>query len=202
MSSLVQALNDYRSWRTRTFMWTRELSVAQRVMLAFVMAAVTGLVAQVRVPLPFTPVPVTGQVFAALLAGALLGGGFGALSQGIYLALGAAGVPWFAGLTGGSAIVAGVTGGYLVGFIAAAALIGRVTDRVPAARRFWPLFGVMLAGVAVIYACGAAWLSVITSGDWARVFAWGLAPFIGVDVAKAVLAAGIACDRTAPGKAA
>ena len=92
----------WRGVRSRAFEWRSELPVAARIGLAFCMAGVTGLSAQVRVPLPFTPVPFTGQVFAVLLAGVLLGRYYGALSQLAYVGLGVAGVPW--GTAGGAGI--------------------------------------------------------------------------------------------------
>ena len=78
--------------------------------------------AQVRIPLPFTPIPITGQTFAVLLVGVALGSRRGAASLALYLLMGLAGLPFFAGGASGMAYVLGPTGGYLVGFIAAAAL--------------------------------------------------------------------------------
>ena len=92
----------------KRFSWRRGLGLAGNVMLSLCFAGLTGLAAQVRVPLPFTPVPITGQVFAVLLGGVFLGGGYGALSQILYLGMGAAGVPWLAG--GGSGLPLGPTG--------------------------------------------------------------------------------------------
>src|SRR3972149_4985549 len=86
--------------------------------LSFAFAAFTGVCAQVRFYLPFTPVPVTGQVFAVLLCGVLLGPAFGAFSQLLYIALGVAGGPWF--VLG----PVGPTGGYIVGFVLAPAIVG------------------------------------------------------------------------------
>ena len=93
----------YRSWRWQAFRWRHELSTVQKIGLALGMAGITGLFAQIRIPLGFTPVPITGQVFAVLLSGVLLGSGFGAMSQVMYIALGACGVPLFQGWNGGFA---------------------------------------------------------------------------------------------------
>jgi biotin transport system substrate-specific component len=159
--------------------------------LAFGMAALTGICAQVRVHLPFTDVPVTGQTFAVLLAGAVLGTGYGGLSQVLYVTLGAAGLPWFTYLSGGSGVLAGGTGGYLVGFILAAALVGRVCDRSVAARRFWPQLGVMGLASALILACGWVHLAfVLGRGPWLALLQ-GVAPFLPGDALKAVMAAGV-----------
>ncbi|MHC5035284.1 MAG: biotin transporter BioY, partial [Planctomycetota bacterium] len=157
MSSIAQVWPAYRAFRHRAFSWRRELSVLAKVALAFEMAAITGLLAQVRIPI--SPVPITGQTFAVLLAGVMLGGLYGGLSQVIYVGLGAAGLPWFAGFSGGFGILTGVTGGYLAGFIAAAGLIGFVCDRCPRARRFWPQLALMAVASVIIYAFGAFCLS-------------------------------------------
>jgi len=181
----------YRELRLRAFRWRCELGVAGKVSLALGMAALTGLMAQVRLPLPFTPVPVTGQVFAVLLAGALLGGTYGGLSQAVYVALGAAGLPWFAGQSGGLGALTGVTGGYLVGFVPAAVLIGRLSERYLWARRFWPQFGLMMLGVGVIYACGALQLSLVLGTGPGRTLQLAVLPFVAVDVVKAFGAAAL-----------
>ncbi len=191
MTSIAHAWQDYRALRRRAFAGRCELSAAGKLTLALGMAALTGLAAQVRIPLPFTPVPVTGQVFAALLAGVLLGGGWGALSQGLYVAAGAAGLPWFAGLTGGWGVLCGVTGGYLFGMVLAAGLIGRVSDRRPAFRRLPAQLGLMMAGVAVIYLCGALQFAAVMRTGLRETLLLAVAPFVLIDLAKAVLAASI-----------
>ncbi|MFO7958418.1 MAG: biotin transporter BioY [Candidatus Brocadiia bacterium] len=185
------ALPRLRKLRAGAHVWRREAPALVKLMMAFGMAALTGVAAQVRIPLPFTPVPVTGQVFAVLLAGILLGGAYGGLSQAFYLALGAAGVPWGTGLTGGMAWLAGPTGGYLVGFVAAAVLIGRVTDRSPAARRFVPQLALLACGVAVIYLFGMAHLALNLKLGWRAAFLNGAVPFLGADALKVAAAAAV-----------
>ena len=117
--------------RTRytCFHWRFEQSIPMKLLLALGMAAVTGLLAQVRVPLPWTPVPITGQTLAVLLAGVALGKWWGGASMFIYAGLGVAGVPWFQGWGGGLSHLAGPTGGYIVGFILAALFLGYFTDK-------------------------------------------------------------------------
>jgi len=154
------------------------------VMLSLGMAVLTGIAAQVRIPLPNTPVPVTAQVFAVLVSGILLGGGYGALSQAMYLALGVAGVPWFTGNP--------VTVGYIIGFVPAAFLVGTLTDRWVPARRVLPLAGIMLAAVLVIYASGALWFAAVTRAGLRETLLMAVVPFIGFDAVKALAAAGIA----------
>lgn len=189
MSIAAHALPRYRAWRHRAFSWRYELPVAGKVALAFGMAAATGVLAQIRIALPFTPVPITGQVLGVLLAGVMLGRFYGGLSQGIYVGLGAVGMPWFAGLSGGFAALSGVTGGYLVGFVVAAEFIGYASDRYVGMRHFWPQFCLMLLGVAVIYACGAVQFSIVLHAGLKKTFLLGVLPFVPVDAAKAVIAA-------------
>jgi biotin transport system substrate-specific component len=159
------------------------------VMLSLGMAALTGLAAQVRVPLLNTPVPVTAQVFAVLVSGVLLGGGYGALSQVIYIGLGFAGLPWF---SGGAAGFLPATGGYILGFVPAAILVGYLSDRFVGARSLVPQVGVMLAGVAVIYLSGAAQFSLMMGTGFGETLSMAVLPFIAFDILKAVAAAGVA----------
>ncbi len=97
------------------FRWRYELSIPKKLALVVGMTVLTGLLAQVRFLLPWSPVPITGQTFAALLAGVLLGRWWGGASLAIYAGLGFAGVPWFNGLSSGL----GATGGYIIGFVLA-----------------------------------------------------------------------------------
>lgn len=183
----------YRSWRWRAFRWCHELSTVQKMGLALGMAGVTGLFAQIRIPLGFTPVPITGQVFAVLLSGVLLGSGFGAMSQVMYIALGDCGVPWFQGWNGGLAYLAQVpTVGYLVGFVLAALLIGRLTERYVGARGFWPQLGLMLTGVAVIHLAGAVYFAAVMHTGPLTTMEMAVVPFIYLDIAKAAAVASIA----------
>ena len=153
-------------------------------------AALTALAAQVSLPVPGSPVPVTGQTFAVLLTAAALGPLRGLASQGLYLALGLVGLPVFAGAAHGPHVVFGASGGYLVGFLVAAAIVGagarRGADRSPL--RTLLLFA--LASV-VIYAIGTAWLCLDTGMSASAGIAAGVTPFIPGDVAKALLAAGL-----------
>lgn len=182
----------YRDWRYRAFKWTTEASTAQKILLAVGMAGVTGLCAQVRVYLGFTPVPVTGQVFAVLLSGVLLGSGYGSLSQVLYIALGAGGVPWFQNWSGGlTYLVHSPTLGYLIGFVFTALLIGRLTERHVAARGFVPQLGLMLAGVTVIYLAGAVYFAAFMGTGLAETVHMAVVPFIFVDLVKAAAVASI-----------
>jgi biotin transport system substrate-specific component len=156
-------------------------------MLAF--AALTALAAQITIPIPGTPVPITGQTFAVLLAGAALGPWAGAGSQVIYWSLGAAGLPFYSDATGGWEAATGATAGYLAGFVAAAWVVGALAER-GQDRNVWSAIPAFLAGNAVIYALGVSWLLVsvdafTTVGD---ALAAGFTPFVIGDVFKILLA--------------
>jgi len=177
--------DGYYRARLSFFRWRHELGFANKLLLALSMACVTGLLAQLRVYLPFTPVPLTGQVFAVLLSGVLLGRWAGGASQGLYVGLGLAGVPWFSGMRGGPAVVLGVDGGYLVGFIVVAFLVGHITERHIRARSLTVLLPMLLGCVGVIYLMGAAWFAVVMgTGLWATL-ALAVLPFVPLDLAKA-----------------
>jgi biotin transport system substrate-specific component len=161
--------------------WTRSALVVVGFSL------LTALAAQVVVPLPFTPVPLTGQTFAVLLTGALLGPRLGALAMLAYLAEGAAGLPFFRGGAGGVGHFSGATAGYLLAFPAAAYVTGLLAER-GWDRRFRTAAAAMALGSFVILACGWAWLALMFKGG-AEAFRLGVAPFLPGDVLKVALAA-------------
>ncbi len=180
-----------------------ELSVPKKLALALGMAALIGLLAQARVYLPWSPVPVTGQTFAVLLAAVILGRWWGGISLTMYAGLGMAGVPWFQGLNGGLAYMAGPTGGYIVGFILAALFLGYVTDKYIRSRSFVVMLGLMLfASFILIYVPGliqlGLWLSMVKGEPvtFTGLLTTGALPFIAGDITKAVLAAAIARGLT------
>lgn len=148
---------------------------------------VIALSAQVAIQLPFSPVPVTGQTMAVLLVGALLGSRRGALAVLAYIAQGLAGLPVFAGGAAGLARLFGPTGGYLVGFVAAAFLVGWLAER-GWDRRFGTTLAAMTLGNLVIYGVGALWLAVFVGG-LSRAWSLGVLPFLPGDALKIVLAA-------------
>ena len=170
------------------------MNVAMMTRVAL-MAAVTAVVAQITIPLPFSPVPFTLQVPAVVLSGLLLGSRYGALAQAIYVLVGAVGVPVFAGFRGGLGVIFGPTGGYLVSYPIAAAVAGLAAYAVARAARRRALTSSFLWGVsalAVIYAIGAAWLSAATNLPPAVAVAQGVLPFVVFDLIKVVLAALVA----------
>jgi len=134
------------------------------------------------------PVPITGQTFAVLLAGALLGSRRGALSQLSYLAVGATGIPYWFALGGppGIARLVGPTGGYLIGFVAAAFLVGWLAER-GWDRRVWTVVPAMLGGSVVYYIFGLSWLAHFVSEG--TLLQTGLYPFIAGDLIKVAAAA-------------
>ena len=148
----------------------------------------TALAAQLVVPLPFTPVPLTGQTFAVLLTGALLGPRLGALAMLAYIAEGAAGLPFFRGGAGGVQHLSGATAGYLCAFPAAAYVTGYFAER-GWDRRYLSAAAAMALGSVVILASGWAWLATMLGG--AQAFRLGVAPFLPGDVVKIALAAAV-----------
>jgi biotin transport system substrate-specific component len=179
-SAAPGALSDLA--RPRALPW----ALAYDVALITAGSLAVALSAQVAVPLPFTPVPVTAQPFAVLLVGALLGARRGALALVAYLAEGALGAPVFAGGAFGPATLAGPSGGYLVGFVPAAALCGGLAER-GWDRRFLSTLLAMALGTCCLYACGLPWLARFVGAD--RVLALGFLPFIVGDGLKITLAA-------------
>jgi biotin transporter BioY len=150
-------------------------------------ALILGLSAQVKVYLPISPVPITGQTFAVLMLAALLGSRRGVLAILAYLAEGVLGLPVFAGGIG-LAVLIGPTGGYLVGFIAVAYLVGRLAE-MGWDRRVSTTIAAMLAGEIVLYTFGVCWLAIITNIRTALTV--GLYPFIVGDILKVILAAAV-----------
>ena len=150
-------------------------------------AAFVGLSAQVAIPLPFTPVPLTLQTFAVLLVAAALGTWRGMASMVIYAAAGSAGVPWF---SAGSSGWGGASYGYILGFIVAAGVVGRLAER---GATLTPLrtAGLMVVGNLVIYAIGVTYLKFAIDASWASAVSLGMTPFVIGDAVKIALAAGL-----------
>jgi biotin transport system substrate-specific component len=161
--------------------------------------AIITLSAQVVIPLPFTPVPITGQTFGILFTSALLGFRRSLVTVGIYLALGLIGLPVFAGWESGlekivsvvdGAIVIGATGGYLIGFLFAGGLVGRLAE-LGWDRHIGGSVGAMVIGNGVIYLFGVPWLMAALGVDFAKALELGFYPFLVGDVIKIALAAAL-----------
>lgn len=192
-------LEAYRVKRLSYFLWRSRATVMSKAALAGGIACLTGLLAQVKIYLPWTPVPVVASQIGVILAAVLLGKKWGGISMGIY-ALGAlAGIPWLAGFQGGAAALAGPTGGYVLGFILAALFMGNRFDAKVESRRFLPLTAcILLAQLVLVYIPGllhlALWQSLV-SGQSVSVpgILWmGYIPFIAGDIVKSLLGAGLA----------
>jgi biotin transport system substrate-specific component len=153
-------------------------------------ACLIAACAQISIPLGFTPVPLTGQTFAVLLVGAALGSVAGTASTTLYVAAGALGAPVYADGAHGWHVLDSASGGYLVGFIAAAALTGKLAERCWD-RRFSSSLGALLTGNVVIYACGVAWLAHDLHLNTATALQNGLYPFVPGDLLKLYLAAAV-----------
>jgi biotin transport system substrate-specific component len=145
-----------------------------------------ALFAQVRIPLPFTPVPITGQTFAVLLVGAALGAGRGAGALMLYLLMGMTGLPVFAGGAAGLFHLTGPTGGYLIGFVIAAAAVGRMAEH-GWERSFRTSLIPFSLGTLLIYLVGVPWLALYVGPQAA--IQKGLLPFLPGDLIKLLLAA-------------
>ena len=172
--------------RTLADLLPRRLATDVALVVGF--AALNALAAQLSFRLPWTPVPITGQTFAVLTAGAVLGTTRGALSQLLYVALGALGLPIYAGGVGGWAAATGATAGYLLGFVLAAALVGRLSER-RQDRQLLTSIPAMLAGSAVVYALGVPWLAWKLGVAGTEAIELGMTPFVIGDTVK-LLAAG------------
>jgi len=155
------------------------------IMLILTGSLFVTAMAQVRIPLPFTPVPLTGQTFAVLLSGIALGSRRGMASMLFYLVVGVLGLPVFAGGASGLATLGGPTGGYLVGFIGAAFVVGYLAER-RLDRKIRSVWLVFLAGELVIYLFGLPWLSLFVGVH--KVLIAGLLPFLPGDILKLVAA--------------
>lgn len=166
-------------------------SLLRDVGLVVGFAGLTAAAAQLSFPLPWTPVPVTGQTFAVLATGTVLGWRRGSLSQLLYVLLGAVGLPFYAGGESGFEVATGATGGYLLGFVLAAALVGALCER-RQDRHLLTSVPAMLAGSAVIYAVGVPWLGAVLDVSAVKAMELGLVPFVVGDAVKLVLAGALA----------
>ncbi|MER5945046.1 biotin transporter BioY [Streptomyces sp. NPDC001904] len=165
---------------------TRSAVVARSAALVVGGAVLTGIAAQIAIPVPGSPVPVTGQTFAALLVGTALGARRGFLSLALYALAGMAGMPWFA--EGGSGW-ATASFGYVIGLMLAATAVGALARRGDD-RSVWRTARAFLIGEAIVYAVGVPYLALSTGMGLSAALAAGLTPFLIGDVLKAVLAMG------------
>jgi biotin transport system substrate-specific component len=163
--------------------------IVQIVLLVGGFAVATAVGAQVRIPLPFTPVPITLQTFVVMLGGAVLGPGWGAFSIGLYIAAGAFGAPVFSGGGAGLTHLTGATAGYLYALPLAAYLAGWLTSGSPGRLR---LYGALLLAGFLILGLGTLWLGLLFERDLGTAAALGFWPFLPGDIVKTVAAAELA----------
>jgi biotin transport system substrate-specific component len=163
---------------------------ARDVLLVAAGVLVVAASAQVVVPLPFTPVPITGSTFGVLLAAAALGPARGTAAMALYVLLGTVGLPFFQDGNSGLTYALGATGGYLIGFVVAAWVVGSLARR-GLDRSIAGTAAAFVAGSLVIYAFGVPWLGFVLGVPLAEAVALGAVPFLVGDAVKAALAAGL-----------
>ena len=164
----------------------QKIKTTQMVLIAL-MTAVTCVLGPLSIPLPFSPVPISLTNFAIFLAIFVLGMKSGTISFIIYLLLGAIGVPVFSSFRGGLQVLAGPTGGYLIGFIFLALIMGFALDHFD--RKLVPTIIGMIIGMAVCYAFGTVWLAKLLSLSFKEGLMMGVIPYLAGDAAKIIIAA-------------
>ena len=164
----------------------QKIKTKQMVLIAL-MTAVTCVLGPLSIPLPFSPVPISLTNFAIFLAIFVLGMKSGTISFIIYLLLGAVGVPVFSSFRGGFQVLAGPTGGYLIGFIFLALIMGFALDHFD--RKLLPTIIGMIIGMVVCYAFGTVWLAKLLSLSFKEGLMMGVIPYLAGDVAKIIIAA-------------
>lgn len=188
-------IDSYYSTRKNVFERIQESSTATKILMSLMMACITGIMAQIVIPLPWTPVPITAQTFAVLCSGLFLGRKYGCLSQILYIVLGVAFIPWFGGMTGGLDIFLGSTCGFFIGFVIASYFIGLISEKYAHARNFTKMAIVIgIANFALIYIPGLAGLALFlttqgTAFGIMDLLMMGLIPFILGDIVKILGAA-------------
>ncbi|CAB1239177.1 biotin transporter BioY [Clostridium sp. MT-14] len=152
---------------------------------AAIFTAITAILAQISIPLPFTPVPITMQVFAVYLSAIILGGRLGALSQLIYLLLGGIGIPVFANFSGGFQILAGPNGGYLLSYPIIAYLIGKISEK---DSNHILSIAELMGTLVMCYAAGTIQFHFVTNISIQKAIFLCVLPFIPLDIIKVVVA--------------
>lgn len=199
MEQALKLLDIYRRKKLSYYQWRTQATFLAKIALAICLACLTGLLAQVKVYLPWTPVPLVASQLGIILAAVLLGRRWGGISMLFYALGGAAGIPWFAGFQGGLTALAGPTGGYILGFILAALFMGSLFDNVLESRRLVPLTAAILfAQLVLVYIPGlihlSFWLALVNGEaiTLSSVLWLGYIPFIAGDILKSLIGAGLA----------
>jgi biotin transport system substrate-specific component len=162
----------------------------RNVLLVVAGAVLIYLTARISIPIPGNPVPFTLQNFGVLVVGGALGLRRGGSAALLYVLLGVVGLPFFAEGKGGTGVILGATGGYLIGFAAAAAVVGRLAE-LGWDRRMGGAIGATTIGTVIIYAIGVPWLAVVTGMPLGEAIAVGLLPFLVFDIVKLLAAAAV-----------
>lgn len=165
-------------------------STTKAMLLAALFAALTAIFSQIALPLPFTPVPINLATAAIFLAGALLGSTWGTASQGVFILLGLAGLPVFAKFQSGFGALFGPTGGFIIGYAAAAFIIGILLKGNCAS--FWKNAAAMAAGLLACYALGTLWFMAVTQRELLAALTACVFPFLPGDAVKIALCAFLA----------
>lgn len=163
-------------------------SKTQNIVICGLFAAITALLAQISIPLPFTTVPLTMQIFAVALTGVLLGSKKGFISILIYVLLGAIGLPVFAQMSGGLGVLFGPTGGFLLGCPFMAFVVGYISERTSS--KLYILLSMVL-GLIVVYAIGSIMYSLVTNSTIKQSIIYCVVPFVVVDSIKLLLATSV-----------
>lgn len=167
-------------------MKTAESLRVRRMVLCALFAALTAVCSQIAVPMPWG-VPINLALFAVYMAGTMLGAFWGTVSQLVFVALAAIGVPVLAGFQGGPSAIFGKTGGYVLGYIFAALITALISKAL--GRKFWSLCVAMVVGCAACYVLGTIWFMTLTGADLASALGWCVLPYLPGDAIKIVLAA-------------
>lgn len=178
-----------------------EDDVVRRFASAAALAALTGVLAQFSIPLPFSPAPISFQVIPVYLAGLLLGPLWGGATVALYLLAGALGAPVFSNAAAGLGVVLGPTGGYLIGFLVAAIVIGAIVHRGVEPRNLSEVsvpvqVGALVVGLAIVYAIGVPWLAEAAGYELSHAVYVGAAVFLPGDLLKIVAVVGLIAGGT------
>ncbi|PWL52559.1 MAG: biotin transporter BioY [Clostridium cadaveris] len=150
------------------------------------LAAITAVLSQIALPIPFTPVPINLATLGVFLCGSILGAKYGALSQIVYVLLGLIGLPVFSGFSSGAGILMGPTGGYIIGYVFVALCTGLLTDKLP--KKFSYYIVSMAIGLMVCYAFGTVWFMYLTKASLGKALTACIIPFIPRDIFKIIVA--------------
>ena len=167
--------------------------IARKLLIASVVALATGYAAQLRIPLPWTPVPITLQTFVVLSSGLLLGRWWGSFSQLLYVLIGVLGIPFFSGMQGGLGVILGPRGGYLLGFIITSFVVGHVVEKYQLQKFLHLSLALILISTVCIYGLGCLqlglwlWLVKGTPSSLYNILMMGMIPFIPGDLIKIFL---------------